>query len=120
VNDGVESRDACPSVVGDIQGKHVSLGIQFPASTGGRAALVPKIDRCRQPERRARKISRYMAGTTTDVADRTGIANTRCKSIKKLSVEWFVLQFVEDPAHVFVGHAIVATLSVHVPRLGVA
>ena len=61
-----------------------------------------------------------MSRAATDVTSGADITHARCKSVEQLSVEWLVLQLIEDPPDIFVrypvvaGLVVVAFLSVHV------
>ncbi len=55
-----------------------------------------------------------MTRAAAHIAHKANVPNTRRKTVEKLSVEWLVLQLIEDAADVFVRYPVVAGLGVHV------
>ena len=66
------------------------------------------------------QVTSDVSRAATHVTSRPEVTHAGCKSVEQLSVEWLVLQLIEEAADVFVrylvvaGLAVVASLSVHV------
>jgi hypothetical protein len=61
------------------------------------------------------KVTSDVSRAATHVTRRADITHARRKSVEQLSVEWLMLQLVEDAADVFVGYSVVAALAVVLP-----
>jgi hypothetical protein len=65
------------------------------------------------------QVTSDVSGAATHVTSRAEVTHAGCKSVEQLSVEWLVLQLIEEAADVFVRYlvvarlAVVASLSVH-------
>jgi hypothetical protein len=109
VHDRIEGGDAGEGIAGQIEREHVAFaevhaGIEAPSmdqhggreveAEDGRAGVV--------------EIARDVAGTAAHVADYAASGCGGGETIEQLAVEGLIAQFVENPAGVLIGDAVVA------------